>query len=338
MLADNYRMLSNTLAPIVTRKLDNERLEMIGGGLLDFWSLEQPDRVRGRRYAHVIINEAAMVKGLQDAWDMVIRPTLTDMRGGADLYSTPKGLNDFYQFWTRAVDVKGWERFKYRTHDNPHIPRDELDELQNTLPARVWRQEIEAEFLEDGAYFQKVKEAAVITEPDKPEQHAGHYLAGGLDWAISHDYTVLTIACRDCNRVVDWDRFNQIDFTYQRQRVIDRLRMWGAAVLPERNSIGQPNIELLIPHVTVLDGHDGDPGWITTPTTKPMLIQGLAAALEHYGFAVPAEYADELLSYQVEVMASGHQKFEAPPGQHDDRVISLALAWQAIGSTGWLIS
>jgi hypothetical protein len=63
---------------------------------------------------------------------------------------------------------------------------------------------------------------------------------------MSEDYTVLTIACRDCNRVVAWDRFNQIDYTYQRARIIDLCRRWSLSwLLPERNSIGQPNIEAL---------------------------------------------------------------------------------------------
>lgn len=338
MLADNFRLLSHTLSPVITRKLNNERLELIGGGVIDFWSLEQPDRVRGRKYGHVIINEAAMVDGLLDAWNLVIRPTLTDLRGSCDFYSTPKGLNGFYSLYSQAVDIKGWERFTYTSYDNPHIPKDELDELRATLPARVFSQEIMAQFLEDGAYFQKVREAATIEQPDQPEQHDGHYLVAGLDWAMSDDYTVLTVACRDCNRVVDWDRFNQIDYSYQRERIITRLNRWGAAVLPERNSIGAPNIELLImAGVQVLNGPDGLPGFATTATSKPGLIQGLAAGLEHSGFSVPAEYADELLSYQVELTTVGHPKFNAPSGQHDDRVISLALAWRGISEVVWII-
>ena len=337
MLSDNFRMLSNSLAPVVMGKRVNERMEVAGGGFIDFWSLEQPDRARGRKYRFAIINEAAMVADLIDAWNMVIRPTLADLQGGAEFYSTPKGLNGFYTLYSQAEDNPEWSRFHYSSYDNPHMPRVELDAMQTSLPERVFRQEIMAEFLEDGAYFQRVHEAAIIEQPDEPEQHAGHYLVAGLDWAQSDDYTVLTIACRDCNKVVDWDRFNQIDFTYQRERVIDKLSRWGAAVLPERNSIGQPNIELMRDRVTVLGGPDNLPGFMTTATSKPALIQALASGLEHDRFLIPAEYADEMLSYQVEVMAGGHQKFEAPRGQHDDRVISLALAWWAMSRAQWLI-
>jgi hypothetical protein len=337
MLADNYRLLTNTLAPIITRKLNNERIDLLGGGWVDFWSLEQPDRVRGHKYGHVIINEAAMVDNLEEVVSMIIMPTLIDMGGGMDMYSTPKGLNGFYRYWSLAADNPAWSRWHYTTYDNPTIPRSEIDAMIAMLPERVIRQEIMAEFVEDGSFFQKVREAATILKPDVPADHLGHHLVGGLDWAMSEDFTVLTIACRECNRAVDWDRFNQIDYTYQRIRIIDRLKKWGASgapVLPERNSIGQPNIELLRQAVQVLSGPDNLPGFNTSATTKPMLIQGLASALEHSGFKVPADYADELLSYQVELTTVGHPKFSAPEGQHDDRVISLALVWYAMTRMG----
>jgi hypothetical protein len=70
-------------------------------------------------------------------------------------------------------------------------------------------------------------------------------------------------------------------------------------------------------------------GFSTTATTKAGLIQGLAAALEHEKFLVPVDYADELRAFEVDT-SSGHPKFSAPEGQHDDRVISLALCWHTL--------
>lgn len=335
MLQENWRMLRDVLAPVVKRASETEhRIETINGNVLDLWSLENPDSARGRKYGHVIINEAAMVARLMDAWTLVIRPTLADYKGGADFGSTPKGLNDFYQLWKAAPDDEAWARFHFRTEDNPHIPADEVAAMRSSLPERVVKQEIDADFVEDGGFFQRVDERATIKDKDTPEQHAGHSIYGGLDWAMSEDYTVLTIGCRNCNRVVWWDRFNQIDYTYQRGRIIDACKRWNlSGLLPERNSIGQPNIELLeAAGLPILRGQDGQDGFNTTATSKPELIQKLAAALEHDGFDVPIEYADELKSYEVITSASGHAKFSAPAGYHDDRVVSLALCWWAMTS------
>lgn len=333
MMTENYNQIYNLLAPIiVTANRTDYRLEVQGGAVIEFWSLDNYNAARGRKYKHATINEAASSKNLIEAWNYVIRPTLADLRGGADFGSTPKGLNGFHELWRMAGDNADWARYHYTTYDNPYIPRDEIEAMKHAMPERVFRQEIMAEFIEDGSYFQRVDQAAVIETQDKPEDHPGHGIVAGLDWAMSEDYSVLTLACRECNRVVDWDRFNQIDYTYQRARIIERCQRWGIqGILPERNSIGQPNIEMLIQAgLPMYRGPDRGYGFNTTATTKPQLIQKLAGALEHDGFRVPKDYADELRSYQVEMGSGGHPKFGAPVGMHDDRVISLALCWWAM--------
>src|SRR5512139_745122 len=247
MLLENWRALRHLLSPVIARASDAEhRLDLITGAPLEMWSLDNEDAGRGRKYAYIAINEAAMVKNLSNVWSMVLRPTLADLRGEADFGSTPKGLNGFFEIWNMAADDQDWRRFHFRTDDNPFIPVTEIASMRLSLPERVVRQEIDAEFVEDGAYFQNVDQAATIKAPDRPDDHKGHYLVMGADWAIFEDYTVLVIGCRDCNRIVDWERFNRIDFTYQRERLYSMAERWHIrGVLPERNSIGVPNIELI---------------------------------------------------------------------------------------------
>jgi hypothetical protein len=228
-----------------------------------------------------------------------------------------------------------WASWRFPTSANPYIKPSEIEAMRLMMPERTFQQEILAQFVADGSYFQGVDAAATIEKPDNPEHHAGHYLVMGVDWAISEDFTVITVGCRKCNRVVDWERFNKIDFTYQRERVIGMALRWGVAgTLPERNSIGVPNIELLMSKIRILHGPDDGLGFNTSATTKPELIQDLANGLEHSGFKVPKDYADELRAYEVEMSTSGHPKFSAPQGLHDDRVISLALCWRAMTSGG----
>jgi hypothetical protein len=85
-------------------------------------------------------------------------------------------------------------------------------------------------------------------------------------------------------------------------------------------------------------GPDKGLGFMTTATTKPALIDKLASGLEHDGFRVPADYADELKAYEIEMTVSGGKKFSAPQGQHDDRVVSLALTWWVLATTGPLMA
>ena len=340
MLSDDWVSLRNILQPVTKRAREDEhRLDLITGNPIEMWSLENPDNIRGRKYGHIVINEAAMVRNLVDIWGMVIRPTLVDFQGGADFGSTPRGLNGYYTLWSEAEKREDWARFRFRTEDNPNIPTSEIEAMKSSLPERVIQQEIEAQFIQDGGYFQGIDKVAIIGQPDQPAQHPGHHLVIGIDWALSEDWTVITVGCKECHKVVDWKRFNQIDFVYQRQAIVEMATRWKAEVLPERNSIGEPNIEILVQNkLTVLSGPDGRRGFNTTATSKPLLIQNLATGLEHNSFLVPADYAEELRAYEVDT-AGASPKFGAPSGLHDDRVISLALTWWAMtkAGSGWSI-
>jgi len=332
-MAEVWRDLKRIYAPLIVDKSEVEkRLELITGGTIELWSLDNPDSSRGRKYCRIVVDEAAKVKKLEEAWTQTIRPTLADYQGDAYFLSTPKGLNYFHTLWSLANDRDDWMRWKYSTYDNPFIPTSEIDAMRDELPERVFSQEILAEFLEDGAYFQGVDQAAIITDKESYLAHQGHSIFMAVDWAISNDYTVVTVGCRDCCKVVDWERFNQIDFTYQRERLYQMAKRWPQLLgcLPERNSIGQPNIEIIRNRVPVMTGPDGKPGFNTSATTKPELIQRLASAFEHEGFKVPKVAADELRVYEVEMTMTNKLRFGAPEGLHDDWVISLALLWRAM--------
>jgi hypothetical protein len=92
LLSDAWRQLSSTLHPVIIRNSDSEhRLELRGGGTIEAWSLDNPDSGRGRACACVVVDEAALVVNLRDAWEGSIRPMLADHRGSAFFLSTPKG-------------------------------------------------------------------------------------------------------------------------------------------------------------------------------------------------------------------------------------------------------
>lgn len=54
------------------------QLRLVGGGIIDFWSMENPDSGQGRKYKRAIIDEASKAPKLLTAWKNTIRPTLTD--------------------------------------------------------------------------------------------------------------------------------------------------------------------------------------------------------------------------------------------------------------------
>jgi hypothetical protein len=118
MAAQFYRELDDALAGFVVGREANRRLELRGGGFIDFWSLENGgDRMRGQKYHRVVGDEAAMTTGLKHIWQKVIRPTLTDFRGDAWFLSTPRRGSDFEELYNLGLnaDDPEWASFKVPT-------------------------------------------------------------------------------------------------------------------------------------------------------------------------------------------------------------------------------
>lgn len=161
-----WRLACEVCAPIIKHKdSQQKRLELVTGGVIEFWSLHRGDDGgcgRGRKYARVVIDEAAYVKNLAEIYTKAIRPTLIDYRGDVWMISTPCGkLNDFYDFWQRGLpknraDDPEWRCWQMPSHANPLLAREELDDLAREYRGRplAYRQEILAEFVDDaGAVF-----------------------------------------------------------------------------------------------------------------------------------------------------------------------------------------
>ena len=332
MLTEVWRAAVRVLKPIILRvSAADHRIENIAGGVLEFWSLDNPDSARGRKYRRIIVDEAAMVPDLMSAWQYVLRPTLVDYSGDAFFLSTPKGRGGFWQMWQWGQDPaqNEWASWQMPSNVNPKIPQSELDAMRDTMPERVYQQEIDAIFLEDGgSVFRNI--AACLTAPTDatPEAHAGHHIVAGCDWARESDYSCFSVGCVTCRQEVARDRFNQVDYHVQVGRLQALAERWKpAAILTELNSIGQPVHEML--------QRQGLPvvGFTTTAQTKPPLIENMALAFERGEWAWQADpvWTAELEAYERTVSpTTGRSSYSAPAGGHDDTVISRALMlWQA---------
>lgn len=329
LLVPTWAHLTSTYQPVTLHANGSEhRLELITGGVIEMWSLQDVDAGRGRAYARVVIDEAAMVPRLLDAWQASIRPTLTDHVGDAWFLSTPKGRNGFWRLYQKArsdPDWRGWTRTSY---ENPHIRASELDAQREGLPERIFAQEIMAAFLDDaGGVFRKVVDAATLDEqPPIP----GHQYIMGVDWGKSNDFTSLTVMDVTAKQEAAQDRFNQIDWSLQRGRLRALYERYKpTTIIAETNSIGEPNIEAL--------RAEGLPvqGFTTTNASKAQIIEGLSLAFETGALRIINDPVSvgELQAYELERLPSGLVRYGAPEGMHDDTVISKALAWWGISST-----
>jgi hypothetical protein len=223
-----------------------------------------------------------------------------------------------------ADDTGRWDAWHFTSYDNPHLSEDALAEITADMTDSAYRQEIMAEFLEgEGAVFRNISACMSAPLNTTPKDHEGHKLVAGVDWAKQNDFTAISIGCLDCRQEVARDRFNKIDFHFQRQRLKALCEKWHVNFgLVETNSIGEPNLEEL--------QRDGLPfrGFETTAKSKSPLIENLALTLEkeEWQFQEDQIWTGELEAYERSVSKNtGRSTYSAPEGMHDDTVIARAL-------------
>jgi hypothetical protein len=137
-----------------------------------FLSADNPENIRGYGFRGLVIDEAALVP--LDVWNYILRPTIGQTQGWAVFISTPKGRNWFHDMFTRGEDPNepDYASFHFPSIANPFFPASEWEDARRTLPVDVFKQEYEAEFLEDSAgVFRKVSSClfpeSAITRDDR---------------------------------------------------------------------------------------------------------------------------------------------------------------------------
>lgn len=126
------------------------------GGRVEVRSADNPQSLRGAGLDFVVVDEAAYIRNAGDMWDQALRPALSDREGRALLISTPKGVGSwFHRVWQDRR--QGWESFQFPTSGNPYINPAEVEAARAELPALVFAQEYEGQFVELGGTLFRVE-------------------------------------------------------------------------------------------------------------------------------------------------------------------------------------
>jgi hypothetical protein len=337
----------------------NEKMIMFpNGGHIEFWSIDSGNPGRSRKYALVVIDEAAHCD-LRDVWNNSIRATLADYIGRALFLSSPNGRNFFYDLFHRGQDPDrtDWASWQAPTSQNPYIDPAEIQAAKDDMPELTFRQEMLGEFVNfEGSVFRLLERSLFEPAPEMQRRESPRFwtpaqsylpaVALGIDWGRTVDPTVITVACdmaftptgadesgssnglvrRRCS-VLEIDRFKGMPFPLQRARVRAIWERYGRPpIVAESNSIGTPQLEEL--------NREGIPviGFHTSATSKQAIIDSLVLAFEQGAIRIPRNpvLIGELSQFQATRLPSGGIKYAAPNGQHDDTVISLALSYYGL--------
>lgn len=301
-----------------------QKILEIKNAYIDFRSADNPETIEGFGYDKFFLNEAGIILKSNYLWNNAIKPMLWDYKAKGVIAGTPKGKGIFEELYQRGLDPlqTDYASYKFSSFDNPHIQHQVIMEDIKSMPERVVKQEIYAEFLDDtGVVFRGTKEIAIL-KPETPI--SGHVYVIGCDLAKVQDFTVLTVYDRANNHQVYQMRFNQLEWPFIKSKIRDLSGLYNhALVIMDSTGVGNPiTDDLLRAGVPVEPIH-------FTNELKKELIEKLAnwIELKYCKMLQLDETIQEFQNFTYDISEKTDRVFYgAPVGFHDDIVISHALA------------
>lgn len=177
-LREAWAVVKKILEPIAVKTNESTyTIEVIGGGKVDFWTLEDENAGRSREYHRVVLDEIAFAKSnVLETWRRSIKPTMLTTRGRCLALSTPNGDDPDNFFWQLCNQPQEHHFVEYYapTWTNPIVPPEEIEELRRTEAPLVFQQEYEAKFIDwkSASFFKPedmLETGRPVENPKKPD-------------------------------------------------------------------------------------------------------------------------------------------------------------------------
>ena len=134
---------------VTFRTAPSTYIEFWDGSKIQFFTSDN-DNMRGSTFDSIIIDEACFIK--DDIFNGGILPTVSislgKKKGKMLLLSTPKEKNYFYKLLTNPS--KSTSVHKFTSAEGGLISNELLEQLKNTTPSHIYRNEYQGEFFESG--------------------------------------------------------------------------------------------------------------------------------------------------------------------------------------------
>jgi len=305
---------------MIQKRNDSELvLTFVNGSVLQLMGADNPDTLRGAGPVGCVLDEFATMK--YEAWQ-VIEPILRANDGWAWFIGTPKGKNHLYEFYQRGLQGhKEWKSFYMTALDSGIFAPEQLEETKKSMTQRMFSQEMMCDWLEnEGTVFRAVRQA-MISQVESPKSE--HLYVIGCDLAKVTDFTVLTVYDRIHNNQVYQERFQTIEWPFQKSKIAALSKHYNnALVILDATGLGDPIADDL-----TRIGVPINPFKITEQTKKD-LIEKLSIWIEQRKCTLLPlnETLNEFDNFSYEIGPTGKIRYQAREGFHDDIVLSHALA------------
>ena len=163
---------------IQSSHVNNLDITLINGARIYVRGADRPDTLRGVSLTYAVLDEVADIKS--EAWEQVIRASLSDKKGRAIFIGTPKGRNWFFDLFNLGKNEtdSDWKSWHFTTKDNPMIDPDEIESAKKTLSSFSFKQEYMASFDTAGSDVFKERWLKYGEEPETGSYYIACDLAG----------------------------------------------------------------------------------------------------------------------------------------------------------------
>lgn len=308
-------------------------LKFPNGSVVYIMGADNPDSLRGPNPRGVVLDEFDDMKS--DVWAGIIQPIMiANPNAWTWFVGTPKGRRGLFeksQYATEQMRIEAdggkkseWFFNLLSAEDSGIIPPDQLEEAKKTTTEDFFKQEYLCNFLEGaGTFFKGLEYVIWDAKGEDAQISVKKRYKLGIDWAKINDYTVITAFDLTTFKVLRQERFNQIDYNLQKSRAeASYLRHNKAKVLMDRTGVGVPIFDDLVLKIPGLEGYD------FTEQSRKDLLENLKMKIEERKIWIPDDEVllNELKSFQYQMTDRGKIRIACPDSQHDDTVMSLALA------------
>jgi len=302
---------------IVARKHESEAwFELKNGSRISMQSAEGMKSLVSEKLHGLVCDEFCQYR--EAVYEQYLGPMLLTTGGPVIFCGSPWGMNWGYRTALSAQRTPNWSYHHWSSFDSPYANAAYLEQERLRMPERAFRQQYLAEFLTDGGeLFRNIDNA--IAPAGVPDDS----VVIGLDLARTKDWSHL-YAFNARGEWVDSKRIGHLGWDVQRIAVMEMYRRLKARKvvidvtgirLGEEAVAGDLRREGLIVEAINLGGE-----------SKTAVIRNLMWRFDMNAIRIAMDTAEEFRRYTAVSLASGHERYTAPEGEHDDQVMAAALA------------
>lgn len=309
-----------------------------GYGLIELKSADNPDALQTTGLDFLWISEAQDIR--DTAYLKLVPATISPgvlgrvfIEGIPALYPDHWFRRVYNEAWLsnnaqgKGSNWKGkrrWFAYKATYLDNPLLSEEQIEEIlehKKIMPESAWRRMYLAEFNQSAGYFHNIDSCIAGDEIAAPIP--GDSYVAGLDLGRRRDFTVLTMFNSRTRQVVHVRVLDpSLSWVDQRMIITSMYEEWNFHnIVVDSTGVGDVMAEEL--------EHAGLPVEFFTITgeNRIPLLEGLAVALERETVHFPPNelLIRQLRAFQHRKVGNNRFRAEAPPGEYDDAVFSLAL-------------